>query len=194
MKTFSIFSIIACFLVAIVSPAFSQDGSTPPPPPPPPPPAKVDYVAFMGISEEVYDYREARKIGIETFNTYATEANTIILDTRSQRAYAAIHMKGAVHLNFSDFTKESLAELIPDKNTRILIYCNNNFESSFEELRSKSLPLALNIPTFINLYGYGYKNIYELQDLLKDDDERVVLEGWRIDQKKSSKIESNSKK
>jgi hypothetical protein len=25
------------------------------------------------------------------------------------------------------------------------------------------MPLALNIPTFINLYGYGYKNIYELK-------------------------------
>ena len=26
----------------------------------------------------------------------------------------------------------------------------------------KSAPLALNVPTFINLYGYGYQNIYEL--------------------------------
>ena len=27
-------------------------------------------------------------------------------------------------------------------------------------------PLALNIQTFINLYGYGYRNVYELGDVV----------------------------
>ena len=42
--------------------------------------------------------------------------------------------------------------------------------------------LALNIPTFVNLHGYGYKNVFELADVLKVDDPRVELEG------KSNKI------
>ena len=38
------------------------------------------------------------------------------------------------------------------------------------------LPLALNIPTFINLYGYGYDNIYELKDYMDEEDDRVQFE------------------
>ena len=72
------------------------------------------------------------------------------------------HIDGAVHLNFSDFTDAKLAETIPSKATRILIYCNNNFVDDVAPVPVKRMELALNVPTFINLYGYGYQNIYEL--------------------------------
>ncbi|MFK7811511.1 MAG: rhodanese-like domain-containing protein [Maribacter sp.] len=138
--------------------------------------AKVDYSRFLQISEELSQYRDSRMIDIETFNSFSKDSNTIILDTRSKKAYDEIHLKGAIHLNFSDFTKKALAEKIANKNTRILIYCNNNFESPRASLMNKMTPLALNIPTFINLYGYGYENIYELQDYLTEDDNRVQFE------------------
>jgi len=41
----------------------------------------------------------------------------------------------------------------------------------------KSKPLALNIPTFINLYGYGYKNIYEMGSLLPVTHPSLEFEG-----------------
>lgn len=138
--------------------------------------SKVDYNGFRELSSEIESYRASRLINIETFNEYSKDSETIILDTRSKWAYDQIHVKGAVHLNFSDFTKESLAAVIPNKNTRILIYCNNNFSSDLSSMMDKAVPLALNIPTFINLYGYGYKNVYELQDYLFDTDERVEFE------------------
>ncbi len=137
---------------------------------------KVDYRTFLNSTQELSEYRKSRLIDIDTFNTYSQETNTIILDTRSKKAYNDIHLKGAVHLNFSDFTDEALAEVIKNKNTRILIYCNNNFQSSLKALMNKRTPLALNIPTFINLYGYGYHNIYELDDYLQEDDPRVQFE------------------
>lgn len=137
---------------------------------------KVDYSGFLNISQELVDYRASRLIDIETFNAYCQEENTIILDTRSKAAYDEIHIKGAIHLNFSDFTKTALVRAIANKDTRILIYCNNNFESPREALMNKMTPLALNIPTFINLYGYGYKNIYELDEYLDENDQRVVFE------------------
>ena len=110
---------------------------------------------------------------------------TIILDSRSAAAFKASHIKSAININFSDFTQEKLAKFIPDKNTRILIYCNNNFkvskgdDTSSERLQiqPKSAPLALNIPTFINLYGYGYKNVYELSSTLEPKDPRANLVG-----------------
>ncbi len=140
--------------------------------------AKVDYEGFQNLTEEVYEYRESRLIDVATFNAYSKDAQTIILDTRSLNAFNTVHVKGAVHLNFSDFTAAKLAKVIPDPNTRILIYCNNNFEfDNLEAMMSKYIPLALNIPTFINLYGYGYTNIYELKDFLDQNDPRIEFEG-----------------
>jgi len=141
---------------------------------------QVDYNGFLNISTELVNYRTSRLIDIETFNECSQEENTIILDTRSKRAFDEIHIKGAIHLNFSDFTKASLERVIGDKNRKILIYCNNNFDSPLEALMSKSQPLALNIPTFINLYGYDYKNIYELDEYLDQDDPRVQFEGTKV--------------
>jgi len=140
----------------------------------------VDFAGFVKITNEMTDFRKSRLIDIETFNACSQEENTIILDTRSKKAYDEIHIKGAIHLNFSDFTKASLERVIGSKDTRILIYCNNNFNSPLEALTRKSLPLALNIPTFINLYGYDYKNIYELDAFLDQNDSRVQFEGTMV--------------
>lgn len=133
----------------------------------------VDYRGFLELSKEVESYRQRRLLSIEAFVKKSKEKGVIILDTRSKAAYDAIHVKGAMHLNFSDFTADKLQQLIADKNTCILIYCNNNFESKEPAFASKKVNLALNVPTFINLYGYGYKNVYELRELLSLDDERI---------------------
>jgi hypothetical protein len=37
--------------------------------------------------------------------------------------------------------------------------------------------LALNIPTYINLYGYGYRNVFELGELVHIGDRRIKFEG-----------------
>lgn len=141
----------------------------------------VDYSGFMAMTDEVHEYRASRLISIDTFNLYSKEEGTIILDTRSKKAFDEVHIAGSVHLNFSDFTTAKLAKVIPNLNTRILIYCNNNFdEPDFAALTAKSTPLALNIPTFINLYGYGYKNVYELRDLVTKTDPRIKLEGTKV--------------
>ena len=124
--------------------------------------AEIDYEGFMQLSGEVWEMREQRLLSLEAFNAMAVAPNTIILDARSRYAYEMGHIDGAVNLPFSDFTDEKLAEVIPDKDTRVLIYCNNNFTDDAEPIPLKRISLALNIPTFINLYGYGYENIYEL--------------------------------
>lgn len=124
--------------------------------------AEIDFDGFMELSGEVWEMREQRLLTLEDFNAMAAEPNTIILDARSRYAYELGHIEGAVNLPFSDFTDEKLAEVIPNHDTRVLIYCNNNFTDDAEPIPLKRISLALNIPTFINLYGYGYENIYEL--------------------------------
>lgn len=37
--------------------------------------------------------------------------------------------------------------------------------------------------TYINLYGYGYRNVYELDELVNVKDPRIVFEGSVVVQK-----------
>jgi hypothetical protein len=134
------------------------------------PDSLVDYAGFQTLTDEADAHRQARLVGLQEFYKIAEQENAIILDTRSKQAFDQGHIKGAVHLNFSDFTDEKLAAVIPDMNAPVLIYCNNNFSDNAPPVPTKRLPLALNIPTFINLYGYGYTNIYELSDLVSMDE------------------------
>ena len=155
-------------------------------------PSKVDYDAFEKLVAEVKSHRANRLVTLEDFIKMSKEKNTIILDTRSDEMYKGKHIKGAIHLNFSDFTQENLAKIIPNNNTRILIYCNNNFakdEAFFPtkayvppvaKEKKKEITMALNIPTYINLYGYNYKNVYELKELINVYDERITFEGTSV--------------
>ena len=160
------------------------------------PSAKVSYTDFKTLVETVEEHRAERLVGLDEFLEMSKDPNTIILDTRSAERFERIHVAGAKHLNFSDFNQRSLAELIPDTNTRILIYCNNNFEGNPVDFTTKMvLPptasdevideerpvmMALNVPTYINLYGYGYQNVYELGELVNVSDKRIEFEGTVI--------------
>jgi phage shock protein E len=134
---------------------------------------QVDYAGFQSLTGEVHAYRAKRLVSFADFQKMAREPNTIILDARSAAAYRAGHIDGAINLSLTDFTAPALAAAIRDPNTRILIYCNNNFENNAPPVVLKRVELALNIQTFINLYGYGYKNVYELADVVNFDDPAV---------------------
>lgn len=137
----------------------------------------INFDEFTKSAQEAGKHRAIRRLTEEQFLKMAAEENTIILDTRSAMKFQLLHVKGAVNLNFSDITKESLAKTIANKDTRILIYCNNNFDKEPKAFPSKAPSMALNIPTFITLYAYGYHNIYELGPLLDVNKTRIALEG-----------------
>ncbi|MBT8472553.1 MAG: rhodanese-like domain-containing protein [Marinicaulis sp.] len=134
---------------------------------------KIDYDGFAELVDDVSAIREKRLIDLETFLKFAADEDTLVLDARSAEAFAAGHIDGAVNLSFSDFTQEKLDKLIGDKSKRILIYCNNNFADDEEPVPLKRVELALNIPTFVNLHGYGFTNVYELEESVFMDDPRI---------------------
>jgi phage shock protein E len=72
-----------------------------------------------------------------------------------------------------EFSEERLAEVIGRFDRPILIYCNNNFREDRPPVALKSGRLALNLSTFTHLYGYGYRNVRELNDVMAMDDPRV---------------------
>ena len=162
------------------------------------PPAKVSFSDYKDLMAEVEPHRAARLVDLDTFLKMSRQDGTIILDSRSDFRFDRIHIKGARHLAFTDFTQENLAKMIPDPDTRILIYCNNNFDGNPTDFASKVFVprpgaggnvasqlaaqekprmLALNIPTYLNLYGYGYRNVYELDELVRVTDPRIAFGG-----------------
>jgi len=138
----------------------------------------IDIKRFSILTQEVAKLRESRRLSEDEFLRLAAEPGTVVLDARSPEKYARLHVKGAVHLNFSDFNEESLRKIIPTKATRILIYCNNNFEGEPELFTGKVV--ALNIPTFITLHGHGYTNVHELGPLLDIKTTKIPFAGKSV--------------
>jgi phage shock protein E len=127
----------------------------------------IDMGAYLRVANEAAAHRETHRVTEADFIQMSREPNTIILDARSAQKYSELHVKNAMNLSFPDITVDSLAALIPDKNTRILIYCNNNFANAPKPFPSKRMDASLNLSTFISLYSYGYKNVYELGPLIE---------------------------
>ena len=127
----------------------------------------IDMPAYLQVANEAARHRETHRLTEAEFIAMSREPNTIILDARSAEKYAELHIKNAVNLSFPDITVDSLAKLFPDKNVRILIYCNNNFSNAPKPFPTKRADASLNISTYISLYSYGYKNVYELGPLIE---------------------------
>ncbi|NOT34832.1 MAG: rhodanese-like domain-containing protein [Candidatus Eisenbacteria bacterium] len=81
----------------------------------------IDMDAHLRIAREVARHRESRRVSEAEFLRMMLEPGTLVLDARSREKFDELHVKGAMSLSFPDLTVESLARLIPDKNTRILI-------------------------------------------------------------------------
>ena len=136
----------------------------------------IDMKGYLAVANEAAIYREGRRVPEEEFIRMAVEPGTIILDARSREKYDELHIRGAVNLSFSDIAIESLRHTIPDRNTRILIYCNNNFINAIGPFPSKIAQASLNLSTFIALYTYGYRNVYELGPLIDIRKTRIAFE------------------
>ena len=136
---------------------------------------QIDFAGFQQLASEVSTYRQTRLLSWAEFEAAAKRPDTLILDARSADAYAAGHIRGAVNLPFTDFTAEGLARVIGNRDRPILIYCNNNFANDRPPVMKKAVELALNIQTFINLVGYGYSNVFELNQVVDFNDPKI---GW----------------
>lgn len=140
----------------------------------------IDYGAFQKIVVQSAQERESRRLTEEQFMAMMNDKNIILLDARSESRYAMRHIKGAKSLPFTEFTESSLSALIPNKDTKILIYCNNNFEGSPAAFASKMPAASLNLSTYTSLKAYGYNNIYELGPLLNISTTKIPFQGTEV--------------
>ncbi len=145
----------------------------------------IDMKGFLKVAGEAAAHRETRRLTVDEFMRMAAEPGTVLLDARSKEKFDEMHVRGAVNLSFPDITVESLDRLFPDKRTRILIYCNNNFENEEIAFPRKIAVASLNISTYISLYSYGYRNVYELGPLLDVKTTKLALVSSAEDAKPS---------
>jgi len=168
---------IACLLLVGLMPnlGFSAEESTEIPN------RLIDYPGFQKIVNDAADERAQRRVTEEMFLKMMAERGAVLLDARSAKHYAQRHIKGAVNLPFTEFSAESLARVIPTKDTPILIYCNNNFEGSPQAFFSKNARASLNLSTYTNLKAYEYHNIFELGPLLDVNKTRIPFAGSEVE-------------
>jgi hypothetical protein len=181
---------VAAALLLSVGYVYSNPPAVPPPSAPVAPSAKVppnpaiDMDGFLGIAQEAAKHRATHRLTEDDFIKMSKEEGTIVLDARSKEMYDLLHVEGAINLSFPNIDIESLKKTLPDKNARILIYCNNNFTDPTKPA-GKGLPArafagkaavaSLNISTYISLYSYGYKNVYELGPLVDPEKTKLKL-------------------
>jgi hypothetical protein len=152
-----------------------------PPVPTAPPPdtlnPAISMEGYLRVSREAARHREKRRISEAEFIRMSREPGTIVLDARSHEKFEELHVRGAINLSFPDIAIERLHQVIPDQATRILIYCNNNFRNAERPFPRKLMTASLNLSTFIALYDYGYRNVYELGPLIDIEKSRLEFEG-----------------
>ena len=136
----------------------------------------IDMDGYLRVSREAAAHRETRRLSEADFIRMSREPGTVILDARSRERFDLLHVKGAVNLTFADIAVESLQKLIPDRSTRILIYCNNNFTNDAAAFPVKIASASLNVATYVALYNYGYRNVYELGPLIDVGATTLVFE------------------
>ncbi len=140
-----------------------------------PPNPAIDMEAHLRCTAEAARERETHRVSEAEFIRMSREPGTVVLDARSREKYDTLHVAGAVNLSFPDITAESLAALIPDQATRILIYCNNNFRNAPGPFPTKLPAASLNLSTYTTLSMYGYRNVWELGPLLDARTTRIEL-------------------
>jgi hypothetical protein len=109
----------------------------------------IDMGAYLRVSMEAAAYRQSHRVSEEDF----------------------------LRMSLPDITVDSLKQTIPDKSTRVLIYCNNNFTGALKPFPTKLPSASLNLSTYIALYNYGYRNVYELGPLIDVKASKLVFEG-----------------
>jgi phage shock protein E len=194
--------VLACgFSLLLLSAEPAADPKAPPVNAGPPNPA-IDMAGYLRIAPEAAQHRAKRRLTEEDFLRMSREPGTIVLDARSRDKYDLLHVRGAINLSFPDIDVESLQRTLPDKSARILIYCNNNFLVRGAEpppgvaaamrrvagrqpgpalnaaaaFPPKEAVASLNLSTYIALYIYGYRNVYELGPQLDPIKTKLPLE------------------
>jgi phage shock protein E len=66
----------------------------------------------------------------EARKNLASDRSAVLLDVRTEEEFRTGHIPGAVLLPYNDITEQTAAELIPAKDTLVVIYCRSGRRSA----------------------------------------------------------------
>lgn len=115
-------------------------------------------------AEEFYAQALKDKAGIASFKSvdaWLKDGSVILIDLRSADEFKEKHVKGAINLPATELTNKALSKVIPDKNSRVVIYCSNN-------LILHSRKLALTTMAYPAIKQLGYENVFILDSATRD--------------------------
>ncbi|MEM7790981.1 MAG: rhodanese-like domain-containing protein [Verrucomicrobiota bacterium] len=126
--------------------------------------------------------REAGRLSEDDFVEAIASGDYVLLDARSAANFERRHVVNDINLPFTEFDEMSLGKVIPEKDSKILIYCNNNFVENTPSMFTKSVMASLNVNTQASLRAYGYENIFELGPSLSLKTTKLNFEGTEVAQ------------
>ena len=106
-----------------------------------------------GTASNVSSESSYQQISQEEAKEMMDTQDVIILDVREQDEYDSGHIPGAVLLPVGTIDEETAAEVIPEKDSTVLVYCRSGN-------RSKTASSALAELGYTNIYEFGGINTW----------------------------------
>ncbi len=137
----------------------------------------IDMEGYLRVSREAVAHRDTRRVSEEDFTRMSRRAGHRDPGRAQPGEIRRAARQGRDPPELSGHRcREPRESTTPDKPTGILIYCNNNFASAPGPFPAKIARAALNLSTYIALYSYGYRNVYELAPLIDLKASRLEFE------------------
>ena len=106
-----------------------------------------------GTASNISSESSYQQISQEEAKEMMDTQDVIILDVREQDEYDSGHIPGAVLLPVGTIDEETAAEVIPEKDSTVLVYCRSGN-------RSKTASSALAELGYTNIYEFGGINTW----------------------------------
>ncbi len=106
-----------------------------------------------GTASNASSENDYQQISQEEAKEMMDTQDVIILDVREQDEYDSGHIPGAVLLPVGTIDEETAAEVIPEKDSTVLVYCRSGN-------RSKTASSALAELGYTNIYEFGGINTW----------------------------------
>lgn len=152
------------------------------------------FLSFMGNAQETvlellsqHNKKNIPYIGVQELAMPKTKA--IILDAREESEFKTSHLKNAFWVGFNHFSMDSVLKNIPDKASKIVVYCSIGIRSEKIAYKLKKAGYS----NVFNLYGgiFEWKN-YDFPVYNSEEKEtqniHVYAEAWSKWLKKGNKV------
>ena len=110
----------------------------------------LSLLLFSGCSGAADGYKQ---IDQKTAKDMMDQGGVIVLDVREQDEYDSGHIPGAVLLPVGSIDEDTAAEVIPEKESTVLVYCRSGN-------RSKTASSVLADLGYTNIYEFGGINTW----------------------------------